>query len=160
MVYEEIVRELNRQGVDYVVAGGVAMVMHGVVRLTADFDIIASLDNSNLKRLLIVMKKLGFRPKAPVKPEDLLDPACRQDWMENKNLSAFSFNNPSRPIMLVDILLRVPIEYAKLKAGAERLKFGRLTAPVVSIKDLIKLKEASGREQDLEDSRALKGLTK
>jgi len=160
MVYDELVRELNRQGVDYLVAGGVAMVMHGVVRLTADFDIIVSLDTSNLRKLLSVMKRLGFRPKAPVKPEDLLDPACRQEWMENKNMSAFSFHNPSRAIMLVDILLRVPIDYAKLKTGADKLKFGRLTAPVVSIKDLIRLKEAAGREQDIKDAKALRGLVK
>ncbi|HLA51623.1 MAG TPA: hypothetical protein VJZ92_05185 [Thermodesulfobacteriota bacterium] len=35
MFYEEIFEKLNDSGIDYIVVGGVALVLHGVVRLTA-----------------------------------------------------------------------------------------------------------------------------
>ncbi len=35
MFYEEIFEKLNDSGIDYVVVGGVALVLNGVVRLTA-----------------------------------------------------------------------------------------------------------------------------
>jgi len=43
MFYEELFEKLNMSGVDYVVVGGVALVLHGVVRLTADLDLMVHL---------------------------------------------------------------------------------------------------------------------
>jgi len=37
---EEVFRKLGDKKVKYAVAGGVALVLHGVVRLTADLDLI------------------------------------------------------------------------------------------------------------------------
>jgi len=44
MIYEEILRALNARKVNYVVVGGVALVLHGVVRMTADLDLIVRLE--------------------------------------------------------------------------------------------------------------------
>jgi hypothetical protein len=38
MLYEDIFRTLAEKKIDYVVVGGVALVLHGVVRLTGDLD--------------------------------------------------------------------------------------------------------------------------
>lgn len=39
MYYEQIFKTLTDAGVDYLVVGGVALVLHGVVRLTIDLDL-------------------------------------------------------------------------------------------------------------------------
>jgi hypothetical protein len=72
MYYEEVFRELNRKRVRYLVAGGIALVLHGVVRLTADLDLILDMSQTNLTKFLAVMKKLGYKPKLPVKAEYFL----------------------------------------------------------------------------------------
>ncbi len=49
MFYEEVFRKLTDREVKYAVAGGVALVLHGVVRLTADLDLIVELSTMSLK---------------------------------------------------------------------------------------------------------------
>ncbi len=61
MFYEELFRQLNRKHIDYVVVGGVALVMHGVVRLTADLDLMLHLEEKNLRRFVDLMNELRYR---------------------------------------------------------------------------------------------------
>ena len=160
MFYEEIFRELNRRRIDYVVVGGVAVVMHGVVRLTADLDLMLHLDEKNLGKFVEVMNELGYRPKVPVKAESLIDPENRKMWFEEKNMRVFSFYHPKKGIMLIDIFINEPVPYNKISKDAVKMKMGNLLIPTVSIEDLIKLKEISGRPQDIADIDALKRLGK
>lgn len=51
MFYEKVFRILSEKGVRYAVMGGVALVLHGVVRFTADLDLIVDLDKKILKTL-------------------------------------------------------------------------------------------------------------
>lgn len=91
MIYEEIFRRLNEEKVDYIVVGGIALVLHGVVRLTADLDLIVKLQSDNLAKFISVMKEMNFKPKVPVKAEDFIDPVNRQTWIEEKGMRVFSF---------------------------------------------------------------------
>jgi predicted nucleotidyltransferase len=160
MLFEEIFRELNRRKIDYVVVGGVAVVMHGVVRLTADLDLMVHLDKKNLTKIVEVMNELGYKPKVPVKAETFIDPENRRIWIEEKNMKVFSFYHPKKGIMLIDIFVNEPVPYDKIRKNAVELKMGNLVIPTVSIEDLIKLKEISGRPQDIADLDALKRLGK
>jgi predicted nucleotidyltransferase len=160
MFYEEIFRELNKKKVDYVVVGGVAVVMHGVVRLTADLDLMVHLEERNLAKFVEVMNELGYRPKVPVKAESFIDPENRRLWIEEKNMRVFSFYHPKKGIMLIDIFIDEPVSYNKIKEDSVRMKMGNLLIPTVSVEDLIRLKEISGRPQDIADIEALKRLDK
>jgi hypothetical protein len=44
MNYEKVFKALNKARVKYVIAGGVAVVLHGFMRLTNDLDLIVLLD--------------------------------------------------------------------------------------------------------------------
>jgi hypothetical protein len=66
MFYEEMFKQLNRRHIDYTVVGGVALVMHGVVRLTADLDLMLHLDEKNLNKFIDLMSDLGYKPRIPV----------------------------------------------------------------------------------------------
>ena len=67
MYYENVFRALQKNKIRYAVAGGVALVLHGVVRFTADLDLIVDLEPVNLKRFVQAMTELGYRPRNPAK---------------------------------------------------------------------------------------------
>jgi len=48
---EEIVAALNAGEVAYVIVGGIAVAAHGVVRATADLDLVPEASAENLERL-------------------------------------------------------------------------------------------------------------
>jgi len=52
------------------------------------------------------------------------------------------------------------VPYDKIRQDAIKMKMGNLLIPTASIEDLIKLKEISGRPQDMADIEALKRLGK
>ena len=69
----EILCALSDHHVDFVVAGGVAMVLHGVERTTLDLDVAVSLEPDNLRRFLEAMTHLRLAHRAPVPAEIILD---------------------------------------------------------------------------------------
>ena len=155
MFFLDIFKKFNDKGLDYVVIGGVALVMHGVVRLTADLDLMVALDRLNLRKLVDAMAELGYRPRIPEPPEALLDPDRRKFWQEEMNMDVFSFFSPDQPLALLDIMIHEPIAYQRLKSNAVVMAVGTSQVPVASIDDLIELKKISGRPQDMEDIKAL-----
>jgi hypothetical protein len=66
MFYEDVFRKLGERKVKYVVAGGTALVLHGVVRFTAVLDIIVALSKNNLEKFISCINELGFKPRVPV----------------------------------------------------------------------------------------------
>jgi predicted nucleotidyltransferase len=42
---------LDQQKVEYILVGGVAVILHGIERLTRDIDIFVKMDNKNIERL-------------------------------------------------------------------------------------------------------------
>lgn len=158
MFFEEIFNNLNENGVDYVVVGGVALVLHGAVRLTADLDLMVDLNEDNLKKFVEVMNKLGYRPKVPVKAESFIDSKTRSKWIKEKNMKVFTFYHPAEAVNLVDVLVDEPLSYEKVKGDAVKVISGNISIPIVSIKNLIELKRISGRKQDIADIAALEKL--
>ncbi len=155
MFYEKVYRALAEKGVRYAITGGVALVLHGVVRFTADLDLFVDLESKNLKKFIEVMKKLGFRPRVPVAMEDLLIPESRQQWYEEKNMIAFTFYNPVRPIEEIDIFVHEPIPFDEIHKEIRWMSIKDIEVPVVSIGHLKRLKALSQRHQDKADIEAL-----
>ena len=102
MFYEDVFRKLDEEAVRYVVIGGVALVLYGVIRLTADLDLFVGMGGSNLKKFLKAMKDLGYKPKMPVIPEDFANPEKRREWKQQKGMKVFSFYHPAQPMKLID----------------------------------------------------------
>ena len=160
MFYEELFEKLNKSGVDYVVVGGVALVLHGVVRLTADLDLMVHLEEGNLSKFVDIMNELGYRPKVPVKSEEFINAKTRATWINEKNMKVFSFFHPERAINLVDVFVEEPVDYNVIISDTVTIMSGSVSIPVVSVKNLIKLKEISGRPQDIADIAALREIQK
>jgi len=160
MYYEKIFENLNNKQVQYVVVGGVACVLHGVVRLTADLDIMICLEENNITKFVTIMNELGYKPKVPVKAEDFISAEKRKKWIKEKNMKVLSFFHPDNPVNLIDVFIEEFIDFKTIISDAVKMKSGKTTIPVASIKNLIKLKEISGRPQDIADIRALKEIEK
>lgn len=160
MYYEKIFERLNSDGVEYVVVGGIALVLHGAVRLTADLDLMVHLTEGNLRKFVNIMNDLGYSPRVPVKAEEFVSAENRKGWINDKNMKVFSFFHPESPVNLIDVFVEEPISYDIIKSDAVEIKSGNIPILVVSIKNLIKLKQISGRPQDIADIKALEEIEK
>ncbi len=157
---EHVLELLNNAGVRYLVVGGVAVVLHGHLRTTADLDLVLDLQPDNVRAAVAALAVNGFRPRAPVKLEDFADPATRRSWIDEKNLEVFSLWHPDIPGFEVDLFVTVPFDFNSVYGRKIELPIERTIAPVIGLADLIELKQAAGRHRDLEDVKALQVLSK
>jgi predicted nucleotidyltransferase len=156
LFYEDVFKALESGGVKYLVIGGVAVNLYGVQRATGDIDLLLAMDNDNLLKFIAASKKLGLVPKAPVKAEELADPAKLKAWRENKNMRAFSFIHPVHSYIMIDIMTDNYLSFEEAYKKRTILPAWGIQVSCVALDDLIKLKEISGREQDLADINALR----
>jgi hypothetical protein len=138
---------LDRHGVDYLTIGAFAVIAHGYVRATADIDLVARQDRDNLKRLAAAFAELQARLRgvdAELLEIDPTDP----DTLANG--ASFTLNTDAGP---VDYLNDVPGagDYADLRARSVETRAAGVVVRVVGLDDLIRMKRASGRPQDLRD---------
>lgn len=150
--FEAVFKALNRSGVKYVVAGGVAVSLHGYSRLTKDLDLIVFLEERNLKSLFKTLQKIGYRPKVPVTVEQFVDEEQRRRWKKEKGMVVFSFCQYDPPFTLVDVFVNEPFPFEEIYKKRVLAKIKRnLTIPLISLEHLIRLKRQAGRPQDLID---------
>jgi predicted nucleotidyltransferase len=156
---ETIVRALTEHQVQYLIAGGLAVVAHGYVRFTADIDILLAMDSANLEKAISALKPLHYRPRAPVAFEQIMDPDIRKQWIEQKGVTVFSLSSPDHPVTEIDIFIDAPLDFKNAYSRAVRME----VAPGVlgcfcSLDDLIFLKSKAGRPRDLDDIEQLRKL--
>lgn len=160
MYYELVLKTLNRKKVKYLIAGGMAVNLHGIPRFTKDLDILIDQSTANLAALTKALKQLGFKPKVPVQVEQFLEPANWPRWKKEKGMIALNFYNPRNPYEEIDLLIYTPISYQEAKKRKMTLSAGSLKFGVVSVQDLIRMKKMAGREQDRADIASLRKLLK
>jgi|SRR5579883_2247915 len=148
----EVAAALRKAGVSFAVAGGHAVSLHGAVRGTVDLDLVLRLAQSDYEAAERALKALGLEPRLPVSAAEVF--AFRKEYIEKRNLAAWSFCDPKDPTRLVDIIITHDLGKLKTKA----FKIDGTSLPVLSLGDLIAMKRACGRPQDLEDVRALEEL--
>jgi len=159
VLYEDILREFQKKRVRYVIVGGIAVNLLGSFRNTADLDILVEMTDANLAKVVTVLKKKGYRVKQPVDPMGIADKKTREDWIHNKHMKAFNFYKEEE-LKEVDIIIDTPVPYARARKNVKLIRGGGLTLPVVSLKDLIRMKKDTGRALDKVDIEQLKMVQK
>ncbi len=154
-LFEPIFEALNRRNVRYVVVGGVAVVLHGYARSTADLDLMVDLEPEEARKAIEALMTLGLRSRLPVNPMEFADPERRETWAREKSMVVFSLEDPANPMRQVDLFTTNPIDFAEIWDRAEWIAIGSDRVRVASIPDLIRLKRVSMRAQDREDIEAL-----
>jgi hypothetical protein len=98
--------------------------------------------------------------EALYKNKDLTDTMKVRDWIENRNLKAFSFYHKKDNFKVIDILLVHPLHFEESFNNKTVKKAKDVAIYLASLSDLIKTKEFSGRMQDLSDIKMLKKISK
>lgn len=157
-LFEPLFAALNEVGARYVVVGGVADVLHGHARFTADVDLVIDLRPSEALKAIDVLVKAGFVPKVPVAARDFADPEVRAGWVRDKGMRVFSLWDQDNPMRVVDLFVDHPIEFEALWSRSELFELDTTSVRIASIPDLIDLKERAGRPQDLLDAEKLREI--
>lgn len=142
----------------YVVVGGVATLLHGYARLTADVDLAVDLAPQEALKMIRALVGKGFQPQVPVPAEMFADPAVREEWLQEKHMRAFSLVDPANPMRVVDVLLKPEVPFEELLARSQKAVVGETSVRVAALDDLIALKRSAGRLQDLVDIKGLEAI--
>jgi hypothetical protein len=157
-IFEPVFAALEADSVRYVVVGGMATVLHGYARLTADVDLCIDLATPAALKAVRALTGLGLQPRAPVDPDDFADPAIRRSWFEDKGMRVFSLWDPANPMREVDVFVENPIDFELLYARSEPVKLQTVEVRIASIEDLIQLKRLANRPEDQRDIEALQAI--
>lgn len=149
----ELFRALAQHAVDYVTIGGIAVQAYGGQRLTQDLDVAISPSAANLKRLADALADLDARILGPggqrsrsVPTASLL--ASGDQW---------HLVTPHGPLDVVMLPAHLG-SFAEMRARAHDVPLGDLSVPIAHRNDLVAMKRAAGRPQDLADVRLLESL--
>jgi len=145
---ERIFQILAEHRVDYVVVGGVAVQVHGHVRMTNDLDLIPAPNRTNLGRLAAALRQLNARVLKPGSENLEIDAAM----LPRATLWQFSTELGD-----IDLLHDAPgaAAFEELRSRSLVIALGGTEIPIAGRDDLIRMKRAAGRPIDLEDIAAL-----
>jgi predicted nucleotidyltransferase len=149
---QELLNRLLDQGVDFVIIGGVAAVLHGSAYVTRDLDLCYSRTPDSLGRLVAALEP--FEPRLRGAPSDL-----PFKWDVRTLRAGLNFTLDT-DIGAIDLLGEVAGigGYPEALAGSEPIElFGR-RCRVLTLEALIRSKRAAGRQRDLEHVMALEAL--
>lgn len=150
----KVIDAFKKHKLNYAIAGGYAVALHGAVRGTVDIDVIVNISSSGFEKVEKALESIGLQSRLPVTAKDVYN--FRNEYIENRNMIAWNFVNPSNPAEAVDIMITEDLKSIKTKT----FQIKDYDVKVVSVKDLIKIKSKSKRKQDIEDVNALRRLTK
>ena len=144
-----LLADLVDGGVDFVVIGGVAVVLQAQPRFTKDLDVCYAVDPANLERMASVLTNLDARLRGI--DEDVPFVADARALRQTQMLTLTTDHGDID--LLVDPSGAPP--YAELRAAADLLDVGGIDVRVASIEHLTAMKRSAGRPQDLIDIEAL-----
>jgi hypothetical protein len=139
--FKEILAAFAARNVEYLLVGGWAVGFHGQPRLTKDLDLWIRPTPENLARAREALAEFG----APEAMLNELETAAPEDvlWM-------------GTPPLRIDVVKGVPGgSFDAAYPGRVVATWSGVPVSVVGLDDLIALKRASGRPQDLVDADAL-----
>jgi len=141
--YKEMLQILNENGVDYLLVGAYALAAQGYPRSTLAIDIWVKPTGENSAKVYEALAQFGA-------PLDEIDP----DTFKEKGIIFQIGVAPRRIDIITEISGEIEFDDAKkrrLRAELEDVSFNTL-----SMEDLIRNKEATGRPKDLIDAQNLR----
>jgi predicted nucleotidyltransferase len=141
---QEIFAALERHGVRFVVIGGVAAILHGAPHVTTDVDIVPEEGRDNLARLSAALKELNARIRVVGEPEGIpFDHSAES--LTRVRIWNLVTDRGNLDLTFVPSGTR---GYDDLVRDAEPMTVRGVEVPVASLADVIRSKEAAGRERD------------
>jgi hypothetical protein len=140
----DLLAEFVAEKVDYLLVGGHAVALHGFPRFTKDADLWLRDTPDNLSRAQAALRRFG----APPSTIDGLVPAAPLDvvWM-------------GAPPARIDLMKGVPGgDFERAWSSRSTVEIDGIEVSVIGRAELIQLKRACGRPQDLLDAEQLQQL--
>ena len=150
-LYIPLFKALNDADVHYVIVGGIATILHGYVRATADVDLVVDLQVAETSKVISVLTAEGFKPKIPVQALEFADEKKREMWINEKGMQVFSMYHPDKIGMTIYLFVKQPIPFHDLYSRSVVMDLDGIKVRVCSIDDLITMKRQAGRLKDLAD---------
>ncbi|GAC1305546.1 MAG: nucleotidyl transferase AbiEii/AbiGii toxin family protein [Mucilaginibacter sp.] len=144
--FEDFIILLNKNEVDYMIVGGYALAFHGKPRHTGDLDIWIDLSDKNAKKMVRVLNEFGMASLGMVKA----------DFLKNGAIAQIGY-----PPLRIDILNEIDgVDFKEAYINKLIIDIEGLPVNYIGLDDLIKNKQASGRQQDISDINTLNKLKK
>lgn len=149
-----LLRALREHEVEFVVIGGFSLAAHGVVRGTKDLDVVPAPARTNLERLSSALRAVeatpaaldeGFRPEELAYELDADGLAAGGNWLLHTRHGR------------LDVMQDVPgASFERLRGAAVAYRVaGEGPYLFAGLEDLIAMKRATGRPQDMIDVASL-----
>lgn len=150
--YRELLRVLTDAGVEYVIVGGVAGVLHGSVRFTEDLDVVYARTDDNIQRLCTALVPHDPYPRGAPK-------GLPFTWDERTLRSGLNFTLDTK-LGALDLFGEIAGggDYSALAANVIAMDLDGLPVRCVDLPTLVRLKRAAGRPKDLEAIAELEAL--
>jgi hypothetical protein len=137
--FKDFLNLLNKNGVRYLLVGGWAVGIYGYPRATADMDVLIAIDDNNLDRLLQTLEEFGA-------------PKISKDHFKITG-NVFRMGRSPIRIDVINDASGVNIEECYPRRNIAHID--GIDISLISRKDLIKNKRASGRSKDIADAEIL-----
>jgi hypothetical protein len=138
----QLIEALDRHGVDFIVIGGIAGIIHGSAHPTYDFDVLYARDDKNLERMATMLSELHVTlanaPKDLPFQVDARTLAAGSNFTFESDLGRFDILGHAEGMR----------DYQKMRADATFEELWGLPVRTASIDDLIRMKRATGRPKD------------
>lgn len=142
MEIERLLRSLNERSVRYVVIGSAAFPVHGYARATLDVDFFIDPERGNAENVRAALAELGY---------DVTDLTVDDLLTQRVLLRQFRLQTDFHPSVS-------GLTFAQIWDRRVDSAIGETPAAFASLDDLIAMKEATGRPQDVADVRVLRAL--
>jgi len=109
--FDLLVHALDKAGVRYLVAGGLAVNAHGYLRFTRDIDLVLQLAPENIASAFGALAGIGYRPLVPVTAADFADVAKRTAWIRDKGMTVLNFCCDRHRDTPVDVFVTEPFDF-------------------------------------------------
>ena len=139
-----IVRVLQARGVDFVVIGGYGAILHGAPHVTDDLDVVPDTSAASLQRLSEALLELDARIRTASEPRGV--PFAH----DARSLSEVRVWNLVTKHGNLDLTFEPSgtAGYDDLQRDAVTIEVRGVEMPVASLADIIRSKEAAGRDRD------------
>jgi hypothetical protein len=142
---DEILEVLERHRVHYVVIGGLAAELRGSPYVTRDVDVTPARSRANFKKLAAALRELDAKLRVPDMTEPLVVPLDEQSFEQGTTWTYVTKHGYLDVALLPDGTRG----YEDLRRGATKEQVtDTVTVFVAALADVIRSKEAAGREKD------------
>ena len=149
---QRLLQRLVESGVEFVLVGGYAAMLHGSSLLTRDLDVCAVLAPHNIEKLREAFRDLHPQHRRSMPRRSFLDEPAPGTALDNLYLSTdWGALDLLGSITGVGDYARVARDAVEIELFGQRLR-------AISLADLIAAKEALGREKDLIVAKELRAI--